>query len=156
MLCVFYRKETNTLKASLSIMRAIYAGCFFTIAAAHSTDTNPGCFRTRYPLHMEDCNSIDLNNTTWTFAYIPDPDACGIHDGAIPLSPLSKRGWVFQERIMSPRTIHFTKDEVIFKCREQVFCPRCADFPRRRQRLGQQDLPGDWRSRLHISIDAFS
>ncbi|KAK4495545.1 hypothetical protein PRZ48_013877 [Zasmidium cellare] len=30
--------------------------------------------------------------------------------------PLNTRAWVFQERLLSPRVIHFTKDQVIWQC----------------------------------------
>lgn len=30
--------------------------------------------------------------------------------------PLNKRAWVFQERILSPRTLHFTKSQVYWEC----------------------------------------
>lgn len=32
--------------------------------------------------------------------------------------PLSKRGWTLQERELSPRTLHYTKNQVIWECRE--------------------------------------
>ena len=30
--------------------------------------------------------------------------------------PLNKRGWVFQERLLAPRIVHFTKDQVFWEC----------------------------------------
>ncbi|EXA29679.1 hypothetical protein FOVG_18847 [Fusarium oxysporum f. sp. pisi HDV247] len=30
--------------------------------------------------------------------------------------PLNKRGWVFQERTLAPRIVHFTKDQVFWEC----------------------------------------
>jgi len=30
--------------------------------------------------------------------------------------PLNKRGWVFQERILAPRIVHFTKNQVFWEC----------------------------------------
>ncbi|KAF4420111.1 HET-domain-containing [Fusarium acutatum] len=32
--------------------------------------------------------------------------------------PLTDRGWVFQERILSPRVLHFTKTQVVWECFE--------------------------------------
>ncbi|KAK6843409.1 hypothetical protein PG987_004269 [Apiospora arundinis] len=31
-------------------------------------------------------------------------------------APLNKRGWVFQERILAPRVVHFTQDQVFWEC----------------------------------------
>lgn len=32
--------------------------------------------------------------------------------------PLFKRGWVFQERLLSRRTLHFDKDRIAWECQE--------------------------------------
>ncbi|PVH85902.1 HET-domain-containing protein [Cadophora sp. DSE1049] len=37
-------------------------------------------------------------------------------------SKLSTRGWVFQERILSPRTLHFSKYEMAWECQSIVDC----------------------------------
>lgn len=36
--------------------------------------------------------------------------------------PLLKRGWVFQERLLSNRVIHFMQDEMFWECRESTWC----------------------------------
>ncbi|KAF1349442.1 HET-domain-containing protein, partial [Lizonia empirigonia] len=46
-----------------------------------------------------------------------------VHDSKQTL--LSRRGWVLQEQMMSPRTIHFTSEEIVWECREQKFCKVC-------------------------------
>lgn len=35
-------------------------------------------------------------------------------------SPLNTRGWVFQERYLSPRTIHFASGELVWECRSNI------------------------------------
>jgi hypothetical protein len=37
-------------------------------------------------------------------------------------SPLSSRGWVQQERILSRRTVHFSTEKMYFECGEGVCC----------------------------------
>lgn len=39
-------------------------------------------------------------------------------------SACNKRGWVLQERILSPRVLHFGRDEVFFECLESSFFER--------------------------------
>ncbi|EGY19555.1 hypothetical protein VD0002_g5411 [Verticillium dahliae] len=39
-----------------------------------------------------------------------------------PRSILSTRGWVFQERILSPRTLHFSEFEMAWECRSICTC----------------------------------
>jgi hypothetical protein len=36
--------------------------------------------------------------------------------------PLSKRGWCFQERLLARRVLHFTDDEMVFECKNDVQC----------------------------------
>jgi hypothetical protein len=43
--------------------------------------------------------------------------------------PLSRRGWAFQERILSPRVLHFTEQELIWECLESVTC-ECSHVQR--------------------------
>lgn len=45
-------------------------------------------------------------------------------------SPLSVRGWVVQERWLSPRNLRFGRREVLFECAESTFCERFGNnFP---------------------------
>lgn len=39
-------------------------------------------------------------------------------DNALFTGPLNKRGWVFQERFLSRRSLHFTANELIWECKE--------------------------------------
>jgi hypothetical protein len=36
--------------------------------------------------------------------------------------PLSSRAWAFQERLLSPRILHFTENELIWECSEGIEC----------------------------------
>lgn len=37
-------------------------------------------------------------------------------------APLNRRGWVCQERLLSPRTLHFGTDQLYWECRAQTCC----------------------------------
>jgi hypothetical protein len=39
-------------------------------------------------------------------------------------SPLGSRGWVVQERWLSPRNLRFGSREVFFECNQDTFCER--------------------------------
>lgn len=47
-------------------------------------------------------------------------------------SPLNRRAWVLQERLLSRRNLHFTKREVFWECPERACCESVSDlrFPR--------------------------
>ena len=40
----------------------------------------------------------------------------------VELSPLSRRAWVLQERLISPRTLHYTKRQLFWECRASKAC----------------------------------
>jgi hypothetical protein len=40
-------------------------------------------------------------------------------------SPLRKRGWVFQERFLSPRKMHFSEDQILWECKELRLSENC-------------------------------
>jgi hypothetical protein len=39
-----------------------------------------------------------------------------------PMEPLLSRAWVFQERLLSRRTLHFGGSEILWECRSDCFC----------------------------------
>ena len=107
-------------------MGAIYSTSFLTVAADSSTDCHGGCFNTRsvsqdlasdntpFELVTSASNGRESRLSLWTpirgarkFA-LPDLDE----------SPLSERGWCCQERILSPRILHFTRSQLFWECRE--------------------------------------
>lgn len=53
--------------------------------------------------------------------------------GDTPVSKLSTRGWVFQERALSQRTIHFGKAEMAWECTSLIDC-ECRAFAQRYNR----------------------
>jgi len=55
-----------------------------------------------------------------------------VDDSAVPRSKLSTRGWVFQERVLAPRTLHFSRSEVTWECRSLCTCECSANSNRPR------------------------
>lgn len=100
-------------------MEAVYAGSAFTVAAAYSKNSEGGCFP------KSDCLiSQDSNYTVLLMGARP----CGGFDNIPGNCPLDTRGWVFQERMMSPRTLFFGKDKIHWECRKGVICTYEPDF----------------------------
>ncbi len=51
-------------------------------------------------------------------------------------SPLSKRGWCLQERVLSPRTLHFGAEQMFWECRTTQ---QPEGLPRQEQYFGDPD-----------------
>lgn len=52
------------------------------------------------------------------------------YDFLIDESPVNKRGWVYQERLLSPRIIHFTREEVCWECFSDHLAPPRVTLPK--------------------------
>jgi len=60
----------------------------------------------------------------WEEDVVPDQDP---KDD--PRLPLLARGWVYQERILSPRVLHLTRDELVWECMQNSDCECGARTP---------------------------
>jgi hypothetical protein len=96
-------------------MANIYKNCIVCIAASSAKGASEGFFGQRDPSsivpvtvsvkldQLEKDNYFIYNSILWSTE--------------ISSSPLNSRGWVLQERILSPRTLHFTSTQLFWECR---------------------------------------
>ncbi|KAK3680180.1 hypothetical protein LTR78_000557 [Recurvomyces mirabilis] len=96
-------------------MGKIYARAFCNLAADASENDNGVLFRDRNPpdlalLHYyrkgrlgRIVNSALLDSSLW--------------DSRVTTAPLNQRAWVLRERFLSRRTLHFSKDQLLWACR---------------------------------------
>ncbi|TXC02237.1 hypothetical protein FocTR4_00014932 [Fusarium oxysporum f. sp. cubense] len=98
-------------------MAKVYSYSAITLAAAASSDAHGGLFRERNPAGI---NGAKVN-LKWPshelegeFYLVPtDP-----WEKAVANSPLLKRAWVFQERLLSRGTVYFAHDMLYWECGE--------------------------------------
>ena len=108
-------------RAEAASMHLVYRNSHCNIAATGAEDGSYGCFFTRNP------NVVNATQVRphWNLAR-------GKEFAVVPLnkeirekladSPLLKRAWVLQERILAPRVIHFTQEQVFFECHKYLAC----------------------------------
>lgn len=125
-LCILQDSRKDWLEESAK-MCEIYQGAFLTLFATNAQDGSEGLFS----LAKKKVNPLVMNGT--------DPISgkqYSIH--ARPLEshfyspdnqeerqkhhPLLSRGWVYQERLMSRRIIHFGSNEISWECSESIKC----------------------------------
>jgi hypothetical protein len=106
-------------------MAAIYQNAFLTLAATSSSDCSGGCYLEKDVAVVEhEIYAGQASNTSspiwvrkklnhWT---VPPTQR------SIQLHPLLSRGWAFQERILSPRVLHFCGEEMVWECKETIEC----------------------------------
>jgi hypothetical protein len=95
-------------------MAGIYENAHITIAATASKDSNGGLFSSIRPAMRR------LNQHPHLYVRVPlDAFPVGVFYERPESLPLLSRAWVYQERRLSPRTIHFGKDQVYWECQTQ-------------------------------------
>ncbi|KAJ9621601.1 hypothetical protein H2203_007088 [Taxawa tesnikishii (nom. ined.)] len=110
-------KEDWTREAAA--MAAVYGSSRVTISALDSEDSMKGLFLTK-------------QKTVWGVGPLPHcTDAAGFDayvrsaqrtlDSVVERAPLNQRGWALQERIVAPRVLHFSKQQVFWECRTRYY-----------------------------------
>lgn len=113
-LCILQDDEDDWMREATS-MRDVYANCYLTIAALGAADSGMGLFGKRDPLMLKPCWLFE-SDAHGIFAYPREPlDHCDLYFNE---AKLHSRGWVMQERILSPRTLNFGTS-LVWECREK-------------------------------------
>ncbi|CAN9404731.1 unnamed protein product [Alternaria alternata] len=115
-----------------NLMHKVYRYSHCNIVAADSEDAYGGLFRGRtpheiLPVKYHGTNaSHHLGTKTWTI--VP----ADLWEKELLNSIIYYRAWVFQERILSPRILHFTKHQIFWDCGTLSACevfPNGLPFP---------------------------
>lgn len=137
----------------------VYANSTCNISAIASASPNGGLFRSRNPssLNPRIVQTSAFGSKVDTFHAIDE----GFWERNVTRTTLQQRGWVYQERLLAPRTLHFTESQIFFECFESKKCEQYPlgiplSNPRRNlfdlfQRRIDYPKPGQ---DLHVSEDA--
>jgi hypothetical protein len=124
-LCIIQDDHSDWVVQSAQ-MSDIYGGAYLTICASLGEDASHGLFVSSalHDLHAE----ITVPGLPSTGIFLRP---CTAHekyqnilerDDGTARTPLLQRAWVVQELLLSPRTIHFEKHEIIWSCNETSWC----------------------------------
>ena len=99
-------------------MASVYKYAYLVIAATSSKNGDDGCLRPREP-------SFDLTGSLNESFYVQR----GISHRTIIdwqaesiAMPLLDRAWCFQERLLASRILHYTENEMMWECQEELWC----------------------------------
>ena len=97
-------------------MGQVYSNAYANIAATSSSNSSQGLFRERNPTTTWPC----IARVRSGHPLIP-PGNYALYNGHewqghISKAPVSRRAWVHQEWLLSPRTIYFAKDQIFWEC----------------------------------------
>ena len=153
-LCIIQDDESDWKRESAR-MASIYSNSYINIAATGASDSRGGCFSARSIKHVSHClrtTSFPIFSNNGSVVFVR-PSFDSIHhrysahitSKSNPLdtetAPLLSRAWVFQERQLAPRTLHFHPSEMIMECRSSLCC-ECTGLDNvvSRSRRGSLDL----------------
>ncbi len=120
--------NTEDWEKEAGLMAQVYSNSVMTIATTRASDVTEGLFsappKQKYETYYRPrkVTARYRGQDFHLFAY-----NCYVHsDLTFPYDrPLLQRAWVFQERLLSPRVLHFCLEELQWECRAGTIC-QCA------------------------------
>jgi hypothetical protein len=113
-----FQDSTDDWAKEVSLVGEVYRNSFCNIAATASENSFGGLFLHRNVDLVNPCQVYFgqqkyqlIRTDTWTY---------GIDE-----APLNRRGWVFQERWLCPRMLHFSSEQLFWECRTVI----ASEFP---------------------------
>jgi Heterokaryon incompatibility protein (HET) len=113
-LCIIQEDEEDW-KAESKLMEDVFSFSYCTIAASTARGSDDGFIKPQSPRKC-----VRLQDSQGSTFYVCE--AVDDFRSDVELGDLNKRGWVFQERALSRRTIYFTKTQVYWECGKGVQC----------------------------------
>ena len=113
-LCIIQDSHEDWQRES-ALMHLIYSQGLCNIAATSSLNGSGGLFyerdvRTLRPLRVSTGCQVLIPHYNWFWK------------DSVEDAPLNQRAWVFQERFLSPRTLHFAQSQIFWECEAQCAC----------------------------------
>ncbi|KAH8710028.1 heterokaryon incompatibility protein-domain-containing protein [Phaeosphaeriaceae sp. PMI808] len=115
-LCIIQKDQRDWIEQGLQ-MHEIYGNAFLTLAASRCRGPNEGLFSVSADYKLENMVSL-LEDREFTMRTRPKI----YHFDSPDAFPLLQRGWVFQERILSRRMLHFGPQELLWECMTDELC----------------------------------
>ncbi|KAF4464019.1 serine threonine kinase [Fusarium albosuccineum] len=139
-LCII-QGDNNDWELEAGRMEDVFSSAYCVIAASSATSSREGF--------------LDKAQRAAITVKIPQgplhlADAIDDFQAHVEKSVLNTRGWVFQERALARRTIHFTSRQVYWECGRGIYCETLAQLGkyvyskqkhRQSQVLGDSDFP---------------
>ncbi|KAI0966120.1 heterokaryon incompatibility protein-domain-containing protein [Xylaria arbuscula] len=114
-LCII-QDDPEDWKREAATMGDVYLHSYLTIAATRAANSEAGFLGPRSFTHTVQVRLADVTSGADDrniYACQRRSFANDVDDG-----PLNRRAWVLQERVLSPRTLHFTEHQVYWECWE--------------------------------------
>lgn len=126
-------------------MSLVYSNSTLTIAATGANDSTEGCFLSRNAPEIEPVMLEYPIDSALEVGRIFLTPRRATFDESVSRGPLSRRGWVLQELILSRRIVHYAREQMYWECQSLSKAEDGATFKahsRFKQLLSFHDPPG--------------
>lgn len=120
------------------LMETVFANAYCTIAATSAANSHEG-FLDRHPSGHRPVKLQGIGKAGPFSVYIGRNTDNFDHD--VEEGILSQRGWAFQERALSPRTLHFTATQIYWECGSVIRCESLGEIFKLSNWLGDSQFP---------------
>lgn len=111
-LCIIQNSKEDWLKEA-NLMEQVYSQSYCSLAATAATDAEQGLFRQRdvSSLHPAD---IEIPWFNQRYQLVDEY----FWRKRVLEQPLNQRAWALQERLLAPRVLHFSSEQILWECCE--------------------------------------
>ncbi|KAG5655132.1 hypothetical protein KAF25_001905 [Fusarium avenaceum] len=114
-LCIQQDDDEKDWEVEAQLMGKVYSHSFLNVSATLGDDDTRSLFnRSSHPFDPTLLN-LPCIKRRFRKAWIVDQD---VWEDEIEQGPLQSRGWVFQERFLSPRILHFAERQLAWECHQ--------------------------------------
>ncbi|KAK0124806.1 hypothetical protein ONS96_008687 [Cadophora gregata f. sp. sojae] len=112
-ICIIQNSKDDWISES-SMMGSVYAQGYLNIAATYSHSGDGGLFNQSSSLSGSPCTirMTDSDDSISEAIFYQD----SVWEREVENAPLGKRAWVVQERILAPRVVHFSSNQILWEC----------------------------------------
>ncbi|PMD42949.1 HET-domain-containing protein [Hyaloscypha variabilis F] len=122
-ICIIQDDKDDWMREASKVCQ-VFQASYLTLCATTAPDCSHGLFVNSSRDELRDSRSMKIETTPWeVHARHPLDHSC------IPASwqvigkyPLLNRGWVYQERLLARRVLHFGPQELIWECASETTC----------------------------------
>jgi hypothetical protein len=122
-ICIIQGPDKEDWKQEALLMSEVYSNAIITLSILHSDNANGGAFNQRDSSDLIHLFDVTFQESTFPLYAHAIPDERNVIGTKLSWGvgnttgyPLLSRAWCFQERLVAPRVLFFSYDEVIWSC----------------------------------------
>jgi hypothetical protein len=129
-LCIMQDKDDlNDWFREAGLMHKVYSHSYCNLSATGAVDSSHGLYQPRYA-HDNHDTKVNLyvrhhNGHIQRSIRTIQASHYELWDQYVTQAAINQRGWVFQERALSPRVLHFGRHQLFWECRESQRYEKC-------------------------------